>query len=128
MFSPDDAYSSFAVKDIEAARAFYGDTLGMPARIDQDMGGMLLLEVGNREVLVYPKDDHEPAGFTVLNFGVRDVEAAVDDLASRGVTFERYEQFDHDEKGIARSDDDSFPSGAWFTDPSGNVIAVFEKV
>jgi catechol 2,3-dioxygenase-like lactoylglutathione lyase family enzyme len=124
MFTPDRAFSSFAVTDLDAAKAFYGDTLGMPVQL-LDMG-ILELRVGSgARVMVYPKADHEPAVFTVLNFDVDDVEAAVDDLNARGVVTKIYDdsEFPTDEKGIAR---DMGPEIAWFRDPSGNVIAVLK--
>ncbi len=124
MFTPDRAFSSFAVTDLDAAKAFYGDTLGMPVQL-LDMG-ILELRVGSgARVMVYPKADHEPAVFTVLNFDVDDVEAAVDDLNARGVVTKIYDdsEFPTDEKGISR---DMGPEIAWFRDPSGNVIAVLK--
>jgi hypothetical protein len=86
--------------------------------------GILRLSIGNG-VMIYPKDDHQPATFTVLNLQVPDVGAAVDDLAAKGITFERYEAFSQDEKGIAR--DENGPEIAWFTDPAGNVLAVLSE-
>jgi catechol 2,3-dioxygenase-like lactoylglutathione lyase family enzyme len=117
------AYSSFATKDIEAARRFYGDKLGIDAESLYD--GQLLeikLRSGSR-VLVYPKDDFVPATYTVLNFPVPDIDKAVDELTRSGITFDRYEGFDQDEKGIARSDGNG-PDIAWFRDPDGNILAV----
>ncbi len=122
MFATTAAFSGFSVSDLQAARAFYEDTLGMEV-VDAD--GLLWLRLGGGgTVLVYPKGDaHEPAGFTVLNFPVDDVEAAVDSLAAKGVRFERYDGFpaEPDEKGIHRG---AGPDIAWFTDPSGNVLSV----
>jgi catechol 2,3-dioxygenase-like lactoylglutathione lyase family enzyme len=117
------AYSSFATKDVEAARRFYGDKLGIDA---ESLYGGQLLEIRLREgvrVLVYPKDDFVPATYTVLNFPVPDIDKAVDDLTRSGITFDRYEGFDQDEKGIARSDGNG-PDIAWFKDPDGNILAV----
>jgi catechol 2,3-dioxygenase-like lactoylglutathione lyase family enzyme len=114
------AFSSFAVDDVEKARDFYADTLGVDASIEE-MGILNLRLAGHRAVVVYPKDDHTPAGFTVLNFPVDDIDTAVDDLSSRGVRFERYDGFDQDEKGIARGNG---PNIAWFKDPAGNVLSV----
>ena len=125
-------FSSFAVKDIDAARKFYRDTIGLDVRDVQEMG---LLEIHGRDqtrVMVYPKPDHQPAVFTVLNLPVRNVEEAVDALTSAGVKFERYDTKDiqTDAKGIARSDADpsgnNGPSMAWFRDPSGNIVSVLE--
>jgi catechol 2,3-dioxygenase-like lactoylglutathione lyase family enzyme len=127
MFSKTKAFSSFSVDDMEAARTFYGETLGMEVT---EENGMLTLHVaGGGNVLVYPKSDHTPASFTVLNFPVGDIDQVVDELIKRGVRFERYdfEGFEQDEKGIARSSGtQEGPPIAWFTDPAGNVIAVLE--
>jgi catechol 2,3-dioxygenase-like lactoylglutathione lyase family enzyme len=117
------AYSSFAVKDIEKARAFYADKLGIDA---QSLYDAQLLELKLRDgvrVLVYPKDDFTPATFTVLNFPVADIDVAVDELTRGGIRFERYDEFDQDDKGIARSDGNG-PDIAWFKDPDGNILAV----
>jgi catechol 2,3-dioxygenase-like lactoylglutathione lyase family enzyme len=118
------AFSGFAVPDVDAARRFYADTLGLRVEVDENMGGMLTLHLGGgANVLVYPKPDHRPATFTVLNFPVEDVDRAVDELTAKGVRFERYPGFDQDEKGIARGQG---PAIAWFTDPAGNVLSVLE--
>ena len=124
MFKDSKAFSGFAVKDLAAAKAFYGGTLGLDAR-DGPMGMLELHLAGGATILVYPKDDHEPATYTILNFPVPDVEAAVDKLVSSGVKMERYAgDFGQDEKGIAR--DPNGPAIAWFKDPSGNVLAVLD--
>src|SRR5689334_2345751 len=124
MLDASKAYSGFAVDDLAKARAFYGETLGLEIK-ELDVGAeepLLELDLGGRPVLIYPKPDLAPANYTILNFPVRDVEATVDDLAAKSVTFERYEGFDQDEKGIDRTG----PAGgiAWFTDPAGNILAV----
>ena len=125
MLTDSPAFSGFSVADLEAARRFYGETLGLRVSDEPEMGGLLRLHLGSgAEVLVYAKDDHTPATFTILNFPVEDVEKAVDQLVARGVQFQRYEQFDQDEKGIARS---GGPPIAWFTDPSGNVLSVLQQ-
>jgi catechol 2,3-dioxygenase-like lactoylglutathione lyase family enzyme len=121
MFENSRAFSSFAAPDLEAARAFYGDTLGI--RTSEENGLLTLHLAGDRDTLVYPKPDHAAANYTVLNFAVDDVDAAVDELTSRGVTMERYEGFEQDERGIARA---GGPPIAWFTDPAGNILAVLE--
>ena len=122
MLADSPAFSGFAVPDVEAARRFYADTLGLRVEVDEEMGGILMLRLGGgTTVLVYPKPDHTPATFTVLNFPVSDVDGVVDQLAARGVRFERYDGFDQDEKGIARGQG---PDIAWFTDPAGNVFSV----
>jgi catechol 2,3-dioxygenase-like lactoylglutathione lyase family enzyme len=122
MLADSQAFSGFAVPDIEAARQFYGDTLGLRVEVNQEMGGMLTLHLGGgADVLVYPKPDHTPATYTVLNFPVDDVEKTVDELTAKGVRFERYDGFDQDDKGIARGQG---PDIAWFTDPAGNILSV----
>jgi catechol 2,3-dioxygenase-like lactoylglutathione lyase family enzyme len=124
MLTDSAAFSGFAVPDIEAARRFYTDTLGLRAEVNQEMGGMLTLHLGGgTDVMVYPKPDFTPATYTVLNFPVADVGKAVDELAAKGVQFERYEDFDQDEKGVARG---MGPAIAWFTDPAGNILSVLE--
>jgi len=124
MFDNTKAFSSFAVDDVAAARAFYADTLGIEVSEDMGMGLLFLHLSGNREVVVYPKPDHAPANFTVLNFGVDDIDAAVDHLAAQGVTFERYDGMPQDERGIMREDG---PFIAWFTDPAGNILSVLQE-
>jgi catechol 2,3-dioxygenase-like lactoylglutathione lyase family enzyme len=120
-FDSSGAFSGFSVDDVGKARQFYEDTLGMTVT---EANGMLQLTVaGGARVLVYPKPNHEPATFTILNFPVPDVEAAVDELGSRGVTFLRYDGFDQDDKGIFRA---GGPLIAWFADPAGNVLSVLE--
>ncbi len=119
MFNPNNAFSGFAVNDIEAAKAFYRDTLGMDV---SDENGMLGLKIANgSRVLVYPKPDHTPATYTILNFPVPNVEEAVNALIAKGVTFEKYEGMPQDDKGIMR---DNGPDIAWFTDPAGNILSV----
>jgi catechol 2,3-dioxygenase-like lactoylglutathione lyase family enzyme len=123
MFSETRAFSGFAVPDIEAARAFYADTLGI--RTTEEHGLLTLhLQGGERPTLIYPKPDHKPATYTILNFGVDDIEATVDQLVDRGVTFERYEEMEQDERGIMRA---GGPYIAWFTDPAGNVLSVLQE-
>ena len=126
MLTDSPAFSGFAVPDLDPARRFYEETLGLRAEANPEMGGLLTLHLGGgTDVLVYAKPEHTPATFTVLNFPVPDVEAAVDELASRGVRFERYEGFDQDDKGIARGPQG--PAIAWFTDPGGNIMSVLES-
>jgi catechol 2,3-dioxygenase-like lactoylglutathione lyase family enzyme len=122
MFTNTKAYSGFAVDDLEAARAFYGETLGLKTSVEH--GLMTLHLAGDRDTLVYEKDDFTPATYTILNFPVDDIEAAVDELSGRGVTFERYEGATQDERGIMR---DVGPYIAWFTDPAGNVLSVLQE-
>jgi catechol 2,3-dioxygenase-like lactoylglutathione lyase family enzyme len=118
------AFSGFSVDDVPRAHAFYRDTLGLDVA---EENGMLQLElVGGGRVLMYPKPDHAPATFTVLNFPVADIEAAVDWLAGRGVRFEQYEgtPIETDSRGIFRG---GGPLIAWFTDPAGNVLSVLQE-
>jgi len=125
MLADSNAFSGFAVDDLGSAQRFYGETLGLRTSVlDEENGLMTLHLAGDRDTLVYVKPDHTPATYTILNFQVPDVEKTVDDLAARGVRFERYEGFDQDEKGIMR---DAGPDIAWFTDPAGNVLAVIAE-
>ena len=121
MFENTKAVSSFAVDDIPKAKQFYSETLGL--RVSEENGMLTLHIAGDRDTLVYPKEDHAPAVFTILNFPVDDIEKAVDDLSARGVSFERYEGFGQDERGIAR---EGGPPIAWFTDPAGNILSVLK--
>ncbi|MBP0460190.1 VOC family protein [Streptomyces montanisoli] len=121
MLGASEAFSGFAVDDIEAAQGFYGQTLGLRVT---EANGLLTLELGGgTRVLVYPKEKHAPASFTVLNFPVDDIEAAVDELVSKGVRMERYPGMPADERGIMR---EGGPYIAWFTDPAGNVLSVLQ--
>ena len=122
MLKDSKAFSGFSTDDIDAAKDFYGETLGI--EITEEPAGLGLNLTGGGSVFVYPKDDHSPADFTVLNFPVDDIEKAVDGLAERGVSFEKYEGFDHDERGIAHPAPG--PRIAWFKDPAGNVLSVIE--
>jgi catechol 2,3-dioxygenase-like lactoylglutathione lyase family enzyme len=122
MFATTKAFSGFSVDDLAAARQFYGQTLGL--RVSEDNGLLTLHIAGDRDTLVYPKPNHAPATFTILNFPVDDIDVAVDELTQRGVAFERYEGMEQDEKGIDRSGDG--PPIAWFTDPAGNICSVLQ--
>jgi catechol 2,3-dioxygenase-like lactoylglutathione lyase family enzyme len=123
MFRDTRAFSGFSVDDVDRAQRFYGDTLGLETSVEN--GIMTIHLAGGGEVIAYPKDDHEPAAFTILNFPVDDIEAAVDALSERGISFERYEQMasDFDERGIFRG---GGPLIAWFKDPAGNVLSVIK--
>ncbi len=121
MFANTKAFSGFAVDDMQKAQEFYGRTLGI--RTSEENGLMTLHLAGDRNTLVYPKPDHAPAGYTILNFPVDDIDKAVEELAARGVRFERYDGFDQDEKGIFRG---GGPHIAWFRDPAGNVLSVLQ--
>jgi predicted enzyme related to lactoylglutathione lyase len=122
MLANTKAFSGFAVDDLERAREFYGKTLGLTT--SEQNGLMTLHLAGDRDTLVYPKPDHVPAGYTILNFPVDDIDEAVEGLAARGVHFERYDSFDQDEKGIFRG---GGPYIAWFKDPAGNVLSVLQS-
>ncbi len=119
------SFSGFAVDDLPRAKQFYGETLGLRVSEDEEFGLLFLHIAGGRDTLIYPKPDHTPATFTILNFPVDDIEKAVADLAERGVRFERYAGTDMetDEKGIFRG---GGPYIAWFKDPAGNVLSVLE--
>jgi catechol 2,3-dioxygenase-like lactoylglutathione lyase family enzyme len=122
MFTDTKAFSGFAVDDLEAARRFYGETLGI--RTSEDHGLMTLhLAGGERPTLIYPRPGHVPAEYTILNFPVDDVDAAVDGLVERGVAFERYPEMEQDARGVMRA---GGPFIAWFKDPAGNVLAVLQ--
>ncbi|MFC9651081.1 VOC family protein [Streptomyces sp. NPDC056937] len=121
MFGNTPAFSGFAVDDIEKARHFYGETLGLT--VEEEYGLLRLRLAGGTTVLIYPKPDHTPASFTILNFPVDDIDAAVEELGGRGVTFERYPAMEADEKGIFRG---GGPYIAWFMDPAGNVLSVLQ--
>jgi catechol 2,3-dioxygenase-like lactoylglutathione lyase family enzyme len=124
MLADSKAYSGFAVDDVQKAREFYGETLGLKTSVlDEENGLMTLHLAGDRDTLIYQKPNHAPAAYTILNFPVDDIDKAVDELAARGVRFERYDGFEQDEKGIARG---MGPDIAWFKDPAGNVLAVLE--
>jgi catechol 2,3-dioxygenase-like lactoylglutathione lyase family enzyme len=122
MFANTKAFSGFAVPDLQQARAFYEDTLGL--RVSEENGLLTLHLAGGRDTLVYPKPDHTPATYTILNFPVPDIDAAVGELAKRGVQFERYDGFGQDANGISRGEEG--PPIAWFKDPAGNILAVLE--
>ena len=121
MLAESKAFNGFAVDDLEKARGFYGETLGLNIEMLDEGPGLLNLHLPTGDVLIYLKEDNQPANHTILNFPVDDIDAEVDDLVSRGVELERYEGFDQDEKGIARGPG---PEIAWFKDPAGNILSV----
>ena len=125
MFKDSKAYSGFSVNDIQQAKEFYGRTLGL--KVSEDHGMLQLHLAGGATVLVYPKPNHVPATFTILNFPVDDVDAAVDELTKRGVRFEIYDYADlkTDERGVFRG---GGPVIAWFKDPAGNILSVLAEV
>jgi catechol 2,3-dioxygenase-like lactoylglutathione lyase family enzyme len=121
MFTHTKAFSGFAVDDLDAARRFYGETLGL--KTSEENGLMTLHLAEDRDTLVYPKPDLIPANYTILNFQVDDIGQVVDALAERGVSCEHYDGFEQDERGIARGQG---PPIAWFKDPAGNILSVLE--
>jgi predicted enzyme related to lactoylglutathione lyase len=126
MFANSHAFSGISADDIDAARSFYGSTLGLDVTESNDM--LTLHFEGGGELLIYPKEDHEPATFTVLYFPVTDIDAAVDDLTAAGVELERYEGMPHDARGIVRPPSPEYgPPIAWFKDQAGNILAVLER-
>jgi catechol 2,3-dioxygenase-like lactoylglutathione lyase family enzyme len=122
MFENTKAFSGFAVDDMQKARKFYGETLGL--KTSEEYGLLTLHLAGDRPTLVYEKPDLTPANYTILNFPVDDIDEAVDELAARGVRFEKYDGFEQDEKGIHRNEG---PYIAWFRDPAGNVLSVLQE-
>ena len=122
MFEHSKAFSGFSVDDIPTAKRFYGETLGL--RVSEANGLLTLHIAGDRDTVVYPKEDHTPATFTILNFPVDDIDKAVDGLAGRGVRFERYEGLEQDDKGVSRG---MGPAIAWFKDPAGNILSVIQQ-
>lgn len=124
MLGDKKATSGFAVRDLDAAREFYEGTLGISIEVLTEEHGVTALKLTGGDVLMYLNPEMTPASYTMLNFEVDDIDATVDALVERGVSFERYDGFDHDEKGIVRGPG---PQIAWFEDPSGNVIAVMQQ-
>jgi predicted enzyme related to lactoylglutathione lyase len=125
MFRETKAFSGFSVNDIQKAKDFYGQTLGL--EVTEEAMGILTLHIsGGGKIIIYPKPNHTAASFTILNFPVTDVEKAVDELTSRGVQFEQYDfgQMKTDKKGIIRGQG---PTIAWFKDPAGNILSVLEE-
>jgi catechol 2,3-dioxygenase-like lactoylglutathione lyase family enzyme len=123
MFRNTKAFSGFSVNDIQKAKQFYGETLGL--EVSETHGLLNLHLAGGTTVLVYPKPNHLPATFTILNFPVADIEQAVDQLSRKGVRFERYDgDLKTDDKGIFRG---GGPLIAWFKDPAGNILSVLEQ-
>jgi catechol 2,3-dioxygenase-like lactoylglutathione lyase family enzyme len=126
MLGDSHAFAGFSTDDLGKTRDFYARTLGLEV---SEAHGMLTLHfAGGGQVIVYPKDGHQPATYTVLNFPVKDIDRAVDGLLAAGVKLERYEGFNQDERGIARPPKPEYgPPIAWFKDPGGNIIAVVQE-
>ena len=124
MFKDAKAFSSFSVNDVQKAKEFYGQTLGLT--VSETAEGLELNLTGGNTIFLYPKPNHTPASFTVLNFRVKDIEEAVDELTVLGVHLEKYNQPDlkTDEKGIMRGPG---PQIAWFKDPAGNILSVLDQ-
>jgi len=122
MFRESRAFAGFSSNDLAKSRDFYSKTLGL--EVTEEMGNLTLHLGGGSTVIVYPKPNHQPATFTVLNFPVADIGTAVDTLTKAGVTLERYDGFNQDERGIMR--DPEGPPIAWFKDPAGNILSVLE--
>lgn len=129
MLQDSPAFSGFSVDDIEKAKDFYGNVLGLKVEEQGNMGIQLTLG-GGTKVFIYPKPHHQPATFTILNFPVQDIDKAVDELTAKGVTFEQYDmgEFKTDQKGIVRpSRPEDGPAIAWFKDPAGNILSVLRS-
>jgi catechol 2,3-dioxygenase-like lactoylglutathione lyase family enzyme len=122
VFENTRAFSGFSVDDIATARKFYAETLGL--RVSEENGLLTLHIAGDRDTLIYPKEHHTPATFTILNFPVEDIELAVEELNARGIEFERYDGMVQDEHGISRG---GGPLIAWFKDPAGNILSVLQQ-
>jgi catechol 2,3-dioxygenase-like lactoylglutathione lyase family enzyme len=126
MFRDAKAFSGFSVNDLDKAKAFYGDVLGVD--VEESGPGLELHLGGGTNVLVYPKENHQPATFTILNFPVDDIDQAVDALTAKGVTFEQYPEFGTDSKGVFRgAERGEGPNIAWFRDPAGNILSVIQE-
>jgi catechol 2,3-dioxygenase-like lactoylglutathione lyase family enzyme len=121
MLKESRAFSGFSTNDMEKAREFYADKLGLD--VTEENGNLNLHLEGGGTVFIYPKDNHEPATYTALNFPVKDIDEAVDSIARAGIQLERYEGIDQDERGIARDESTAI---AWFKDPAGNILSVLE--
>lgn len=125
MFEAKTAFSGFSVNDLAKAKEFYRQTLGL--KVVEEGIGLRLHLPGGGTAFAYPKDEHQPATFTLLDFVVDDIDEAVDELNSRGVSFERYEGMSQDDKGIMRGlAQNRGPNIAWFKDPAGNMLAVLQ--
>jgi catechol 2,3-dioxygenase-like lactoylglutathione lyase family enzyme len=122
MLTSRRTFSGFSANDISAEKVFYRETLGLT--VHEEMGGLDLELPGGQRVFIYPKPDHQPATFTILNFEVPDIDAAVDELTSAGVRLERYDGMDQDARGVMR---DNGPPIAWFKDPAGNILSIIQR-
>jgi predicted enzyme related to lactoylglutathione lyase len=128
MLKNNKVFSSFSVDDIKKAKEFYSKTLGLEATEDADMQGMLTIHLkGGNNIMLYAKDNHSPASFTVLNFNVKGVEKTVDELTTKGVKFEIYNEPDLKTNAKGILENDNGPKIAWFKDPAGNILSVVEE-
>jgi catechol 2,3-dioxygenase-like lactoylglutathione lyase family enzyme len=127
MFKDSKAFSGFSVNDLQKAKKFYSEVLGLEVS-DNPMGLIELNIDGSNNIIVYPKPSHTPATFTILNFPVKNIDETVDELIQKGVLFEKYEgKIKTDEKGICRSTEGKGPNIAWFKDPAGNILSIIEE-
>ena len=128
MLKHSKAFSGFSVNDIQKAKEFYSEILGLEVK-DNPMGLIELNIEGSNRIIIYPKPNHVPATFTILNFPVKNIDESVDELIKKGITFEQYEEpIKTDEKGICRSSDtQKGPNIAWFKDPAGNILSLIEE-
>jgi len=125
MLTHAKAFSGFSVDDLQKARSFYGELLQIKVE-DNPMGLLELYPEGGSKIIIYPKSDHRAATYTILNFGVEDIESAVEEMAAHGIIFEQYgAPLNTNEKGISRSPDG--PTVAWFKDPAGNILSVIQQ-
>lgn len=126
MFADSPAIAGFSTNDLQKSRDFYAATLGL--QVSEDHGILTLHFAGGGQMLIYPKENHQPATYTALNFPVKDIDATVDRLIAAGVKLERYEGFDQDERGISRPPKPEYgPPIAWFKDPAGNILSVIQQ-
>jgi len=126
MFQPKTAFSGYSVNDLTKAKQFYTQTLGL--QVTEEGAGLIIHLPNGGTVLTYPKNDHQPASFTILNFVVENIDEAVDELINRGISFERYTGMPQDEKGIMRGISHNMgPDIAWFKDPAGNILSILQN-
>lgn len=126
MFKNTPAFSGFSANNIKEVENFYKETLGLDVENQGTMGFIIHLGTG-ANVFVYPKDNHQPATFTILNFSVKNIDEAVEELRKKGIAFERYDEMEQDDKGIARGLAHGYPDIAWFKDPAGNILSVLQE-
>lgn len=126
MLTQSKAFSGFSVSDLEAAKQFYGEALGL--NVQEGPMGLTLKIPGNNDIFIYQKDDHRPASFTILNFPVEDIDHAAEQLHKKGIALEKYDHMYQDEKGITRGKAENMgPDIAWFKDPAGNILSILQN-